>query len=82
VYKVNVELKGSDITTTINGLIVDTWTDEHFSSGGVAFYEAEGESALLRYVTVTQRDTVLGRVLAYLGMMHPVRVPLVALSPK
>ena len=78
VYKVNVTLKGSDITTAVNDLIVDTWTDEHFSSGGVAFYAAESESALLRYVTVTQRDTVLGRVLAYLGIIHPVRIPLVA----
>ena len=76
VYKVNVTLKGSDISTAINGLMVDTWTDEHFASGGVAFFAGEGESSLLRYVTVTQRDTLLGRVLAYLGVVHPTRIPL------
>lgn len=76
VYKVNVTLKGSDISMAINGLMVDSWTDEHFSSGGVAFFAGPGESSLLRYVTVTQRDTLLGRVLAYLGMMHPSRLPL------
>lgn len=79
VYKVNVTLKGSDISTVINGLMVDTWTDEHFASGGVAFFANEGEAALLRYVTVTQRDTLLGRVLSYLGMMHPASLPLLSL---
>lgn len=70
-YKVQMAVRGSDFSTTINGQMVDTWSDTRLKSGGVGFFSEAGEVANLRYVTVTDRDTLVGRVLSYFGMIHP-----------
>jgi hypothetical protein len=70
-YRVHMSVKGSDFTTTVNGQMVDTWSDDRLKSGGVGFFAEEGEVASLRYVQVTDKDTVLGRLLSYIGMLRP-----------
>lgn len=70
-YRVEVKLDGADITTRVNGAIVDTWSDRRFASGGVGFFSNPDEVALLRYVNVTQQDNFLGRLLAHFGLIHP-----------
>jgi hypothetical protein len=70
-YRVHMSVKGSDFTTTVNGQMVDTWSDDRLKSGGVGFFADEGELASLRYVQVTDKDTVLGRLLSYIGMLRP-----------
>jgi hypothetical protein len=72
VYAVRVKVNGPDMIIEINGRIVDAWTDDRLSSGGVAFFAAEDESAVLRSVSVRQRDTFVGRLLAHLSLLSPV----------
>lgn len=71
VYQVDVKLNGPEISTSVNGVIVDAWSDERFSSGGVGFYAQNDEVALLRYIQVTQKDNIFGRILAHFGLVHP-----------
>lgn len=72
-YKVQMTVRGADFTTLVNGTIVDTWTDSRLLSGGVGFFAEGGEVATLRYVTLTDRDNFVGRLLSYLGFF---RMPL------
>lgn len=59
-YKISTEVRGSTITTKINGTVVDTTTDSTFTSGGVGFRQAGNESATFDDVRVTGSDgTVL-----------------------
>jgi hypothetical protein len=71
VYRVQVSVKGHDFATAINGQMVDTWSDDRLRSGGVGLFADAGETALVRYISVTDKDTLLGRVLSYLGLVHP-----------
>jgi hypothetical protein len=59
-YAVQTSIVGSTITTSIDGEVVDTTTDETFASGSAGFREAGTESATFDAVTVTAPDgTVL-----------------------
>jgi hypothetical protein len=71
-YKVQMSVKQSDFSTMVNGSMVDTWSDSRLPSGGVGFFSDKGEVATLRYVTITDRDTLVGRVLSYLGFLRPI----------
>jgi hypothetical protein len=75
-YRVQMTVKGSDFSTTVNGQMVDSWTDGHLRTGGVGFFAENGEVASLRYVQITDKDTVLGRFLSYLGFLRPLTPPL------
>ena len=70
VYRVQVAVKGNEFSTVVNGQMVDTWSDDRLRSGGVGFFADAGESASLRYITVTDKDTVLGRILSHFGLFY------------
>ena len=64
-------VKGADFSTAVNGQMVDSWSDGRLRAGGVGFFSDNGEVASLRYVQVTDKDTVVGRLLSYLGLLRP-----------
>lgn len=70
-YRVQVNVKGQDFSTIVNGQMVDTWSDPRLSSGAIGFFSEPGEVASLRWVTVSNRDNFVGRVLSYLGFWTP-----------
>jgi hypothetical protein len=71
VYRIQMSVKGQDFSTAVNGQMVDTWSDDRLRSGGVGLFADAGEQAIVRYISVTDKDTLLGRVLSYLGLVHP-----------
>ena len=71
-YRVQMFVKGQDFTTTVNGQLVDSWADNRLRAGGIGFFADGGEQASLRYVQVTDKDNVLGRLLSYLGFLRPI----------
>lgn len=70
-YRVQMTVKGADFSTAVNGQMVDTWSDASLRAGGVGFFAENGELASLRYVQLTDKDTVIGRFLSYLGFLRP-----------
>ena len=70
-YRVQMMIKGADFSTAVNGQMIDSWSDGRLRAGGVGFFSDNGEIASLRYVQVTDKDTVVGRLLSYLGFLRP-----------
>jgi hypothetical protein len=71
-YRVQMTIKGSDFSTSVNGQMIASWSDDRLRAGGVGFFSDAGESVSLRYVQVTDKDTVVGRLLSYLGLLRPI----------
>lgn len=71
-YKVQMTIKGHDFSAMVNGKMVDSWNDSRIAKGGIGFFSEQGEMATLRYVTVTDTNTMLGRMLAQFGFVMPV----------
>jgi hypothetical protein len=71
-YKVQMTVSANDFSAMVNGAMVDNWSDTSLRKGGVGFFSDKGELATLRYVTITDKDTFIGRVLSHLGFLHPI----------
>jgi hypothetical protein len=70
-YRVQMNVKGDFFSTRVNGQMVDSWTDGRHRRGGVGFFSDSGEAASLRWVSLSNRDDFVGRVLSYFGFWTP-----------
>ncbi len=66
IYRVAVEVHGTDFVTTVQGQVVDVFSDDRLARGGVGFYTEAGEDARLRWVEVSHQYDFLGRLCAFL----------------
>jgi hypothetical protein len=66
-YRVQVNVRGSDFTIMAQGQIVDFWSDSRLRQGGIGFFCSRGERARLRWVEVSHQYDALGRLCAYLA---------------
>ncbi len=68
-YRIHVSVRGARFLTSINGQLVSSWTDSRISSGGVGFFAAAGEAAGIRWVAVSERDSLLGRIMSHFSLL-------------
>jgi hypothetical protein len=68
-YRVRVSVRGNHFLTSINGQLVSSWTDNLLSRGGVGFFSENGESALLKWVTLSERDSMLARIASHFSLI-------------
>lgn len=74
-YQVQTTLEGATITTSVDGVVVDTTTDTTYATGPVGFREAGSESAFFDDVTVTAPDGELLFTETFDGGLAAWRVP-------
>jgi hypothetical protein len=65
-YHVQVKVKGDKFITAIDGQVVDVWQDARLSKGGIGFFNEKGESASIRWVSVSDADRFLEKLRSYL----------------
>jgi hypothetical protein len=71
-YHVKVNVRGSYFVTTINGRVVDGWSDHRLKCGGVGFFADKGEVAAIRWVSVRGAEPgFFGRLFASTLFMPP-----------
>jgi hypothetical protein len=68
-YRVRVSVQGGRFLTSVNGQLVSSWTDERLSRGGVGFFSEDGESALLKWVSISERDSLLARIASHFSLI-------------
>lgn len=66
IYRVRVDVRSSDFITTVQGQVVDVFSDDRLARGGVGFFSEASEDARLRWVEVSHQYDMLGRLCAYL----------------
>jgi hypothetical protein len=66
-YRMVVDVRGSDFTIVVQGQVVDFWSDNRLPKGGVGFFCGRGEKARVRWVEVSHQYDALGRLCAYLA---------------
>ena len=66
-YRVLMEVRQENYVLTVQGQIVDSWSEPRLKSGGVGFFSAKGELARLRWVGVWHQYDTLGRLCAFLA---------------
>lgn len=68
-YKVRVSIRGNHFLTSVNGQLISSWMDSRISRGGVGFFSEDGEEALLKWVSVSDRDSFLSRVASHFSLI-------------
>ena len=67
VYRVLMNVQGSDFSVEVQGQIADSWTETRLPRGGIGFFTASGEASRLRWMQITHQYDMLGRLCAYLA---------------
>jgi hypothetical protein len=70
-YRVRVSVAGDHFLTSVNGQLVSSWTDTRLSRGGVGFFSDEGEASVVKWVTLSERDSLLGRIVSHFSLLPP-----------
>lgn len=68
-YRVQVSVQGKRFLTSVNGQLVSSWTDDRISRGGVGFFADSGESSLLKWVSVSERDSLLSKIASHFSLI-------------
>jgi hypothetical protein len=64
-YRVRVRVKGDQFLTSVDGQVVDTWKDRRLRKGGIGFFADRGESASVRWVSLSEPENFLSRLFAF-----------------
>ena len=71
-YRVTMNVHEDTFLLTLQGNVVDSWTDTRLKRGGVGFFAPKGEESRLRWLQITHQYDMLGRLCAYLA---PYNIP-------
>jgi len=66
-YLVRVSVEDDRFVTYLNGQVISSWTDKRLSRGGVGFFSDADDEQQISWVSLSERDSVMGRMLAHFG---------------
>ena len=66
-YRVRLNVYGDEFALTVQGQLVDAWSEPRLAHGGIGFFTSRGEESRVRWVQVTHQYDMLGRLCAYLA---------------
>ncbi|MCC6537359.1 MAG: hypothetical protein IT162_07415 [Bryobacterales bacterium] len=67
VYRVQTEVRENYFAVSIQGKIVDSWTDNRLKRGGIGLFSGKGELSRVRWVGLWHQYDTLGRLCALLA---------------
>ncbi len=65
-YHVNMEIREQFFTLSVQGHVVDFWSEDRLKTGGVGFFSGKGEQSRIESVQLTHQYDALGKLCAYL----------------
>ena len=71
-YRITMNLHDDTFLLSLQGSVIDNWTDSRLKRGGVGFFAPKGEESRLRWLQLTHQYDMLGRLCAYLA---PYNIP-------
>ncbi len=74
-YRIATLVAGPRYTTLIDGKVVDEWSDPRLVKGGVGFFAADGEQAVLRWASFRERKSIWDRFASANLLFAPGIVP-------
>ncbi len=67
-YRVSVTAQGDQINTYLNGAFIGRLTDKRLTRGGIGFFDDANDPQKIAWVSVSERDSFLGRMLAHFAL--------------
>ncbi|MSV35513.1 MAG: hypothetical protein EXQ47_07945 [Bryobacterales bacterium] len=76
-YLVRVSVQGDRFVTFLNGQVVSSWTDKRLTRGGVGFFADDDGEQRVAWVSLSERDSFMGRMLSHFSLFVLPRAPFV-----
>jgi len=67
-YRVRVSVQDDRFLTYLDGQVIGSWTDKRLHRGGVGFFVDDQDPQQVAWVSVSERDSFLGRMLAHFSL--------------
>jgi hypothetical protein len=68
-YRISVTAQDNQINTYLNGQFIGRGiTDQRLSRGGIGFFDDANDPQKIQWVSVSERDSFLGRMLAHFAL--------------
>jgi len=68
-YRVRVSVQDDRFITYLNGQVISSWSDKRLRRGGVGFFDDAEDPQRVSWVSVSERDSFLGRMLAHFSLI-------------
>jgi hypothetical protein len=68
-YHVRVTVQDDHFRTYLNGSLISSWTDKRLVRGGVGFFDSKDDPQNIKWVSLSERDSFLGRMLAHFALL-------------
>jgi hypothetical protein len=68
-YKVRVSVQDDRFITYVNGQVVSSWRDQRLPRGGVGFFADDDDAQKVAWVSLSERDSFLGRLLSHFSLI-------------
>lgn len=67
-YRVRMTVEDDHFITYLNGQVISSWTDSVLKRGGVGFFDDRNDPQKVAWVSLSERDSFMGRMLAYFSL--------------
>jgi hypothetical protein len=67
-YLVRVSVQDDHFITSLNGQVISSWSDGRLSRGGIGFFSDGDDEQQVAWVSLSERDSIMGRMLAHFGL--------------
>ena len=68
-YLVRVAVQDDRFVTFLNGQVISSWNDRRLTRGGVGFFSDSDDQQKVSWVSLSERDSIMGRMLAHFGLV-------------
>jgi hypothetical protein len=68
-YRVRVSVQDDRFITYLNGQVISSWSDKRLRRGGVGFFSEDEDSQKVAWVSLSERDSLMGRVLSHFSFI-------------
>jgi hypothetical protein len=68
-YKVRVSVQDDHFITYLNGQVISSWSDKRLRRGGIGFFSDDDDPQKVDWVSLSERDSFLGKVLAHFSLI-------------
>ncbi len=67
-YRITMSVQDDHFITYLNGQVISKWTDNKIKQGGVGFFDDPSDPQKVAWVSLSERDSFLGRMLAHFSL--------------
>jgi hypothetical protein len=68
-YRVRMTVQDDRFITYLNGQVISSWSDKRLHRGGVGFFDDADDPQKVGWISVSERDSFLGRMLAHFSLI-------------